>query len=75
MGAVLRSLAGMTSILIRGAGMIFRRGGPSRGLPQEGSKAPPFSALESGGSAVTLASYTSRSHVVLFFFPKADTPG
>ncbi len=75
MGAVLRSLAGMTSILLRGAGMILRRGGVSLGLPQEGSKAPLFSAKDSGGTAITLAKYTGRSHVVLFFFPKADTPG
>ena len=75
MGAVLRSLAGMASILLRGAGMILRGGGVGSGLPRAGAKAPHFSAMDSGGSVISLAGYAGRSHIVLFFFPKADTPG
>lgn len=42
--------------------------------PTEGSKAPDFSLPGDGGSSISLASHKGRK-VVLFFYPKADTPG
>ncbi|MGC0325416.1 peroxiredoxin [Bradyrhizobium sp. USDA 326] len=40
----------------------------------EGQKAPAFRLPRDGGDVVTLADYTGRK-LVLFFYPRADTPG
>lgn len=42
--------------------------------PTEGSKAPDFSLPVDGGGTVSLAGLQGRN-VVIFFYPKADTPG
>jgi peroxiredoxin Q/BCP len=39
-----------------------------------GSKAPAFSLLRDGGTKVALKDFTGRN-LVLYFYPKADTPG
>ena len=41
---------------------------------KEGDKAPTFTAQTSGGGKVSLNEFLGR-HVVLFFYPKDDTPG
>jgi peroxiredoxin Q/BCP len=41
---------------------------------KEGDLAPAFSAPASGGGKVSLADFKGR-HVVLFFYPRDDTPG
>ena len=41
---------------------------------KEGDKAPAFTAQTSGGGMVSLNEFLGR-HVVLFFYPKDDTPG
>lgn len=40
----------------------------------EGAKAPDFSLPRDGGGQVSLADFAGRK-LVLFFYPKADTPG
>ena len=40
----------------------------------EGAKAPPFSLPRDGGGSVSLADYAGKK-LVLFFYPRADTPG
>jgi peroxiredoxin Q/BCP len=40
----------------------------------EGQKAPAFRLLRDGGSAASLSDYAGRK-LVLFFYPRADTPG
>jgi peroxiredoxin Q/BCP len=42
---------------------------------KEGSKAPAFSILDDRGEKVSLKDYMGRKNLVLFFYPKADTPG
>jgi peroxiredoxin Q/BCP len=42
--------------------------------PAVGSPAPDFELLADDGRPVTLAQFRGR-RVVLFFYPKADTPG
>ena len=42
---------------------------------KEGSEAPTFSLLNDQGQQVTLNDFIGKKTVVLFFFPKADTPG
>jgi peroxiredoxin Q/BCP len=41
---------------------------------KEGDKAPAFTAATNGGGQVSLADFKGR-HVVLYFYPKDDTPG
>lgn len=43
--------------------------------PQPGAKAPAFEAQDQHGNTVKLASYLGKSNVVLYFYPKDDTPG
>jgi peroxiredoxin Q/BCP len=40
----------------------------------EGQKAPDFKAETDGGETVSLADFSGK-HVVLYFYPKDDTPG
>lgn len=42
---------------------------------QEGAKAPDFAVSDDHGRIHNLHDYAGKKIVVLFFFPKADTPG
>ncbi len=41
---------------------------------QPGDNAPDFSVLDHNGNTVSLGDFAGK-HVVLWFYPKADTPG
>ena len=41
----------------------------------EGAKAPAFEAQDQHGAVVRLADFKGKSAVVLYFYPKDDTPG
>jgi peroxiredoxin Q/BCP len=41
----------------------------------EGTKAPGFEALDQHGTLVRLADFQGKTAVVLYFYPKDDTPG
>jgi thioredoxin-dependent peroxiredoxin len=43
-------------------------------IPQQGQKAPDFTLPRDGGGTVSLADHKGRK-LVLYFYPKADTPG
>jgi peroxiredoxin Q/BCP len=43
-------------------------------IPQQGQKAPEFTLPRDGGGTVSLADHKGRK-LVLYFYPKADTPG
>jgi thioredoxin-dependent peroxiredoxin len=43
-------------------------------VPQQGEKAPAFQLLRDGGATISLADFKGRK-LVLYFYPKADTPG
>lgn len=45
------------------------------GEPSEGAKAPAFEALDQHGKTVRLADFSGKAAVVLYFYPKDDTPG
>ncbi len=42
--------------------------------PSEGQKAPDFRVTRDGGTHVALADFTGKN-LVIFFYPRADTPG
>ncbi len=42
---------------------------------KEGSKAPDFSVPDDRDQKVNLSDFLGKKDVVLFFYPKADTPG
>ena len=42
---------------------------------QEGMKAPAFEAQDQNGTLVRLVDFQGKSSVVLYFYPKDDTPG
>jgi peroxiredoxin Q/BCP len=48
---------------------------PGKAVPlSEGAKAPAFQLPRDGGNNVTLADYSGKK-LVIFFYPRADTPG
>lgn len=60
----------------RGAvGMLAMFGFASAGDVTEGLKAPAFEARDQHGALVRLADFQGKSAVVLYFYPKDDTPG
>ncbi len=44
-------------------------------IPALGSPAPTFSLPATGGKKISLADFKNKKTVVLYFYPKADTPG
>lgn len=44
-------------------------------IPAAGSKAPDFTLPASDGSTISLKGLADKKAVVLYFYPKADTPG
>jgi peroxiredoxin Q/BCP len=44
-------------------------------IPTPGQPAPAFKLASSNGDVIELASFIGKKQVVLFFYPKADTPG
>lgn len=44
-------------------------------MPGEGDRAPEFTLPTDGGSEIRLSSFKGKKQVVLYFYPKDDTPG
>ena len=44
-------------------------------IPQEGTQAPDFNLPSSKGAKVSLKDFKGKQRVVLYFYPKDDTPG
>ncbi len=57
------------------AGMLALAGFAQAGDLVEGAKAPAFEAKDQSGRVVRLADFAGKSNVVLYFYPKDDTPG
>jgi peroxiredoxin Q/BCP len=55
--------------------MLAMFGFASAGEMAEGMKAPAFEARDQHGALVRLADFQGKSAVVLYFYPKDDTPG
>src|SRR5437870_3582317 len=44
-------------------------------MPKVGDKAPDFEVAASNGTTVRLKDYVGKGNIVLYFYPKDDTPG
>ena len=44
-------------------------------MVEEGNKAPEFALLDDQGNSLKLSDFRGKKTVVLFFYPKANTPG
>src|SRR3954453_21446753 len=44
-------------------------------IPQQGQPAPRFKLSASGNTTIDLADFHGKKNVVLYFYPRADTPG
>lgn len=44
-------------------------------MPQPGAQAPEFTLSAWPESEITLSQFADQQNVVLFFYPKDDTPG
>ena len=44
-------------------------------IPRKGQKAPDFTLLNESGSRISLKEFKGKSSVILYFYPKDDTPG
>ena len=47
----------------------------TKGKVQVGDKAPNFTLPSAAGEQVSLSSFLEKKHVVLYFYPKDQTPG
>jgi len=47
----------------------------SNGIPEVGSKAPSFSLMATGGKRVSLKDFAGKRNLVLYFYPRDNTPG
>ncbi|GLH67076.1 peroxiredoxin [Geothrix edaphica] len=56
-------------------GILSIMGLASAGEIAEGAKAPAFEARDQHGALIRLADFQGKSRVVLYFYPKDDTPG
>ncbi len=62
-------------LIILGLFGITEKGGALMSQLKEGDKAPEFKAVSSEGKEVSLKDYKGKSRVILYFYPKDDTPG
>ena len=58
-----------------GMGIMAMLGLASAAEIKEGTKAPAFEAMDQHGALVRLADFQGKAAVVLYFYPKDDTPG
>jgi peroxiredoxin Q/BCP len=58
-----------------GMGIMAMLGLASAADIKEGAKAPVFEAVDQHGALVRLADFQGKAIVVLYFYPKDDTPG
>lgn len=65
----------MVATLVAGATWLSTQPMATAAMPAVGDDAPSFTAKASNGQTVALADFKGKSHVVLYFYPKDDTPG
>ena len=65
----------LTVAILLAAGYVAWRGlAPASRLPEPGQEAPAFALPDQNGVVRALADFRGR-YLVLYFFPRADTPG
>ena len=68
-----RSALALASALL-GAALLFTLGGAHAAVPAAGAAAPAFSLADQSGKVRSLAEFRGK-WLVLYFYPKDDTPG
>ena len=69
----IRFAVGLCALTLLCGNFVFA--GEKMSGPKPGEAAPEVGAPDESGKVVKLSSFKGTSGVVLFFFPKADTPG
>ena len=62
-------------LLLMGAILFTPSAARSADMPKVGDKAPDFTVAASDGKTVHLKDYIGKGNIVLYFYPKDDTPG
>jgi peroxiredoxin Q/BCP len=57
------------------AAMALAAGAPTQSLPAVGSAAPDFTLKDQFGKTVSLSGFKGKGYVILYFYPKDETPG
>ena len=65
-------LTGLFATGIMAAALLAARGAET---PKAGDKAPDFTARDQDGKTVKLSDFAGKQTVLLYFYPKDDTPG
>jgi peroxiredoxin Q/BCP len=65
----------LTSILTAGVLVAGLVGALAADTPKVGDKAPAFEAKDQDGKTVKLADFAGKQAVLVYFYPKDDTPG
>jgi peroxiredoxin Q/BCP len=65
----------MKSKLIQAVAALFSTAALAAEMPKVGDAAPDFTATASDGKKVHLKDHAGKANVVLYFYPKDDTPG
>ncbi|KAG5187100.1 thioredoxin-like protein [Tribonema minus] len=68
-------LSAVQGFVARSLPSVARSGAASLRMVKAGDSAPDFTLKDSAGKSVSLSSFKGKKNVVLFFFPKSDTPG
>jgi peroxiredoxin Q/BCP len=55
--------------------MINKQAQPTKGKVQVGDQAPDFTLPNQAGESVSLSDFVGKTSIVLYFYPKDDTPG
>jgi thioredoxin-dependent peroxiredoxin len=64
---------GLTAIMVAMMAMVSTAF--AAGMPKVGDSAPDFSVAASDGTTVHLKDYIGKGNIILYFYPKDDTPG
>src|SRR4026207_1310721 len=64
----------LVSFVLAGA-LVAARGAEQASTPKVGDKAPAFEAKDQDGKTVKLSDFAGKQAVLLYFYPKDQTPG
>ena len=72
---ILRRIFSVVFILVLSVSAFIKGGEAQMSQLKEGDRAPEFKAISNEGKEVSLKDYKGKNRVILYFYPKDDTPG